>query len=231
MPLSNSYRLAPVLLVAAALLAFSLPFAASAQEYHCDACSCNCNSLETDIGEVTTLWPGDGRDPEGICVEACRDRCGRSLESVEVPDLRTSDPSDTRTITSGVATGDFVGRGVSCTPVEDAPETPAGTGETGEDSGPAPRTPSDFGYRNPLGTTNVNQIINRVIRAALGVVGAIFLAMFIWGGVLWMTATGEPDKVKKAKSALLNAVIGMTVIALSYTILNVLFGIAGSLVS
>ena len=75
----------------------------------------------------------------------------------------------------------------------------------------------------------MNTVIGRVIRAAVGLVGALFLAMFVWGGVLWMTSAGEPEKVKKAKQALMNAIIGMVIVALSYTIINLLFGVAGTL--
>ncbi len=115
----------------------------------------------------------------------------------------------------------------SDTATTETPETP--TEETAAPS--RSRSPSSYGYRNPLGTTNVNTVINRIIRAAVGVVGALFLAMFVWGGALWMTSAGDPERVKKGKQALLNALIGMVVVALSYTILNVLFGVAGSLTS
>jgi len=91
------------------------------------------------------------------------------------------------------------------------------------------RTPASYGYVNPLGTTNINTVIGRIIRVAIGTIGALFFAMFVWGGALWMTAGGEAERVKKAKQALFNALIGMAVVVFSYMIINVLFGIAGAL--
>lgn len=116
--------------------------------------------------------------------------------------------------------------------VSDCPANPAAGGTTGAGTNDrSSRTPSSFNYQNPLGTTNVNTLINRVVRAALGIVGALFLGMFVYGGVTWMTAGGDAERVKKAQRALINSVIGMLIVAFSYMILNVLFGIAGSLVA
>jgi hypothetical protein len=92
---------------------------------------------------------------------------------------------------------------------------------------PTIHTPAEYGYVNPLGTTNIRTIINRVIRTALGFVGALFLAMFVYGGAVWMTAAGDEKKVQSAKTTIRNAVIGMLVIALSYGIISLIFQTAG----
>jgi len=111
------------------------------------------------------------------------------------------------------------------TPHQDATGTADAAG-----SGRTDYSPGSFGYQNPLGASaTINTIINRVIRAALGIVGAIFLAVFVYGGGLWMTAGGDAGKVARAKSALMQSLIGVVIVALSYTILNVLFSVAGSL--
>ncbi|MCC7522997.1 hypothetical protein IT407_04355 [Candidatus Uhrbacteria bacterium] len=98
-----------------------------------------------------------------------------------------------------------------------------------EESGPPARTdysPASFGYVNPLGTTSVPELISRLIRAVLGVVGALFLAMFVYGGVLWTTAGGDAKKVQNAKTTLINAVIGIMIIAFSYAIVSTILGFA-----
>lgn len=71
---------------------------------------------------------------------------------------------------------------------------------------------------NPLGAgTTIFTIINRVVTAFLGMVGALALGVFIYAGVLWMTA-GSSDRVQKAKDAMKYAVIGLAMIAFSYAI-------------
>lgn len=88
---------------------------------------------------------------------------------------------------------------------------------------PTPRTPTEFGYVNPLGTTDLNTVINRIIKTALGFVGALFLAMFVYAGVLYMTAGGDAKKVDSAKKTMLNAVFGILIIAMAYTIISLIF--------
>ena len=73
---------------------------------------------------------------------------------------------------------------------------------------------------NPLGTTDVNLVVANVIRALLGVTGSIALLMFIWGGLLWLTSGGQPEKVKKGKETLKWALLGLVVIFFAYTAIN-----------
>ncbi|QQR60453.1 hypothetical protein IPH19_03500 [Candidatus Uhrbacteria bacterium] len=100
-------------------------------------------------------------------------------------------------------------------------ETP-GMGDGGEDR----TSPSDFGLRNPIGSTDLRVIISRLIRAVLGIVGALFLVMFVYGGVLWMTA-GESKRIDSAKKTLINAVVGMIIVAFSYSMVSLVFNLAG----
>lgn len=97
---------------------------------------------------------------------------------------------------------------------------------TAEPEAPAPpptRTPGEFGYVNPLGTVNLNVVLGRIIRTVLGFVGALFLAMFVYGGAQWMLAGGDAQKVEGGRKTLINAVIGMVVIAVSYSVISIIF--------
>ncbi len=80
---------------------------------------------------------------------------------------------------------------------------------------------------NPLGTgvnaETVPGLINRVIIAILGIVGALALLMFVWGGLLWMTSAGNADQVKKGRDTLVWASIGLLIIFASYTLVTTLF--------
>lgn len=77
---------------------------------------------------------------------------------------------------------------------------------------------------NPLGSdVTVAQFIGRGVRAVVGVVGAVALLMFIYGGIVWMTAGGAEDRVKSAKNILKNSFIGILLIFFSYTIISIFF--------
>lgn len=72
-------------------------------------------------------------------------------------------------------------------------------------------------WNSPLGSrVTPSQIIGKVIKTVLGVIGAIALLMFVYGGLAWMTSGGSPEKIKKAQATLIWAVLGMVVIFASY---------------
>ncbi|HCC83446.1 TPA: hypothetical protein DEP96_01195 [Candidatus Uhrbacteria bacterium] len=73
---------------------------------------------------------------------------------------------------------------------------------------------------NPLGEADVRVIIGRVIKGILGLVGSLAFAMFIYGGMLWMTSAGNADRVKKGQSILVWTVLGLGVIFSSYAAVN-----------
>ena len=72
---------------------------------------------------------------------------------------------------------------------------------------------------NPLGsTTDIPSLIGKIITAILGIVGSLALVMFIYGGIMWMTASGNEQKVTKGRETLLWAALGLVVIFSSYAL-------------
>ena len=73
---------------------------------------------------------------------------------------------------------------------------------------------------NPINATSVQGLVNNVIKTILGVVGALALFMFVYGGMLWMTSGGNSSRIEKGKDTLIWATIGLAIIFASYAILN-----------
>jgi len=84
-----------------------------------------------------------------------------------------------------------------------------------------------YGLHDPLGGQDVPTLIGSFIRFALGIVGALFLLMFVYGGIMWMIAGGDSERLKKAKHTLVNAVLGMVIIMTSYAIVSTIITFAG----
>jgi lysylphosphatidylglycerol synthetase-like protein (DUF2156 family) len=53
--------------------------------------------------------------------------------------------------------------------------------------------------------------IGTVIRAALSLLGVIFIILIIVGGFVWMTAEGNEQKVEKAQNYIRRALIGLII--------------------
>lgn len=63
-------------------------------------------------------------------------------------------------------------------------------------------------------------VVGKIIKYLLTFLGAAFIILIIYAGGLWMFSVGEPKRVTKAKDIIKNAVIGLTVIILSYVIVS-----------
>ncbi len=73
---------------------------------------------------------------------------------------------------------------------------------------------------NPLGTTSPQIVIGRIVRALLGVSGALALLMFVYGGMLWIISGGSAEKIKKGKDTLVWATFGLAIIFMAYTLVE-----------
>lgn len=197
-----------ILLLAAVLAAsFLLPSQARAAF----TCTCNCTYQN---GAGTVLEPVDaGRmsdpDAEHNVDRACQDRCTTTAEMI--------------TLEGGPYT--YNNHSLSACEGTGA-EGPGGTNTNGGDVGPgggrgapAPSLPNPLG-----GSTDLRTIIARVINAALGISGSIALLMFVWGGMLWLTSGGSPERIQKGKNTIVWAVLGLVLIFGSYAILNFVLG-------
>jgi len=60
------------------------------------------------------------------------------------------------------------------------------------------------------------KVIGKMIAAILSLIGVIFLALMIYGGMLWMTARGNEEQITKAKSVLTSSSIGLAIILVAY---------------
>ena len=60
--------------------------------------------------------------------------------------------------------------------------------------------------------------IGTVIKGALSLVGVIFLALTVYAGILWMTASGNETQIEKAQGILKAAIIGLVITMSAYAI-------------
>lgn len=68
--------------------------------------------------------------------------------------------------------------------------------------------------------TSLQTAIGGLIQQMLGMVGVVLVILIIYGGLMWMTAGGNDEKVAKGKKVLANAVIGIVIVFGAYAITN-----------
>lgn len=67
-------------------------------------------------------------------------------------------------------------------------------------------------------------ILGNAIGGALSILGALALAVFIYGGFIWMLSWGNQDRITKGKNVLIWAFLGLLVIFSSYTVVKYMLG-------
>jgi len=78
----------------------------------------------------------------------------------------------------------------------------------------------DASVLNPLGTTSPTEVLGRILSIIFGILGTIALVMFVFAGILWMTAIGQSEQVDKAKKILIWSSFGILLILGSYGIVS-----------
>lgn len=85
-------------------------------------------------------------------------------------------------------------------------------------AGMAKNIATGSGYDASTDALSLSRTVGNYIKVALSLVGMIFLVLTIYAGFLWMTASGEEEKVEKSKKILSSAVIGLIITLMSYGI-------------
>ncbi|MBP7058105.1 hypothetical protein KBB06_02055 [Candidatus Gracilibacteria bacterium] len=91
----------------------------------------------------------------------------------------------------------------------------------------------DFGQEAPGrvaaatgGTGDFKSLLLTIINYFLGFLGVLAVLMVIYGGVLYITASGDPQKAGKGQKIIMYAVIGIIIILLSFALINTVLGAA-----
>src|SRR4030042_4578799 len=69
-----------------------------------------------------------------------------------------------------------------------------------------------------LGTQDLRITAAKIIRAILGFLGIVAVALIMYGGFRYMTSAGNPEKVQEARKVLINTAIGLLIILTAFAI-------------
>ena len=72
--------------------------------------------------------------------------------------------------------------------------------------------------------TSLSESIGKIVKVALSLVGTIFFVLTVYAGFLWMTASGNEERVTKAQDILKMAVIGLAITLAAYSITSFVLG-------
>lgn len=84
-------------------------------------------------------------------------------------------------------------------------------------TGPLKGVGGPAGFDTP-DKSNLPELIGRVIKGFLSILGVIFMSYIVYGGTLWITARGEEEKITRAKAIIRGSVIGLIIVFAAYAI-------------
>ena len=98
------------------------------------------------------------------------------------------------------------GSGSGTSPITGAVETPSGI---------------------PNATSDLQLVISNGIMIAFVIATIVVLFFLILGAFQWITSGGDKEKINKARGTIVNALIGLALLALAFLIVNVIATILG----
>ncbi|HYV33376.1 MAG TPA: pilin [Candidatus Limnocylindria bacterium] len=73
-----------------------------------------------------------------------------------------------------------------------------------------------------VGACNVTDLLVTILKLLLGLAGVVAVLILIVGGFWYITSSGNEEQAEKGKKAIINAVLGLIVIILSYAIVTII---------
>lgn len=115
-------------------------------------------------------------------------------------------------------------QGNTCT----SPSTPPSATPNNTNYGAGMQAPAPIYLTNPLNADGIAELIGNLLDALFGILGAIALLMFFYGGFRWLTAAGNDASVQAGKDTILWASIAVIIIFTSYILVGFLIQLIGA---
>lgn len=68
------------------------------------------------------------------------------------------------------------------------------------------------------GFTNLSDAIGKIFNISITVAGVIFVLLFLFGGIQYLAAAGNEENTNKAKKLLVDAVVGLVIVVVSWAV-------------
>ena len=78
------------------------------------------------------------------------------------------------------------------------------------------------------GAAQTESFIKNIVKTLVGIAGAVAVVFMVIGGFHYITSSGHPEKLDKAKKTLLYSGVGLVIVLAAYTIVDFVAGIAKS---
>ncbi len=74
--------------------------------------------------------------------------------------------------------------------------------------------------------TKVQSFIQEIIQVFVTLAGLVAAGFFVWGGIIYITSTGNPESMDRAKKTIVNSAIGLAVVLGAFVLSNIVTQLA-----
>ena len=82
--------------------------------------------------------------------------------------------------------------------------------------------PEDIGLKNPI--TDPNAAVGNILNAVYFWAGVIAIIVIIIAGILYSSSTANPSQTKRAREAIIYAVVGLVAIIMAFVVTQFILG-------
>ena len=81
-------------------------------------------------------------------------------------------------------------------------------------------------YAAPAGVSNVENFIRSIIQVVAGLAGLVATGFFVAGGFTYITSSGNPEQLDKAKRTITWSAIGLAIVIAAFVLANIVTSLA-----
>ena len=90
----------------------------------------------------------------------------------------------------------------------------------------APFVLANIALAAPAGVSNVENFIRSVIQVVAGLAGLVATGFFVAGGFTYITSSGNPEQLDKAKRTIMWSAIGLAIVIAAFVLANIVTTLA-----
>ena len=83
-------------------------------------------------------------------------------------------------------------------------------------------------YAQSADVSKIQTFIQNVIQVLVTLSGLVSAGFFVWGGIGYITSSGNPEALDKSKKTIIYSAIGLTIVLGAFVISNVVSQLANS---
>lgn len=83
-------------------------------------------------------------------------------------------------------------------------------------------------YAQSADVTKIQTFIENIIQVLVTLSGLVAVVFIVWGGIGYITSSGNPEALEKSKKTILYSVIGLTLVLGAFVLSNIVSQLAGT---